>query len=378
MLGFLQIPLLLLSTVFLSSSSMAQESPAAEPALDRMLGSMLMVGFRGSILAPDDKFLKLVADGRIGNVILFDRDVSTGGKRNIISPEQLRTLLRTLSDKAPGKMLVAVDQEGGQVRRLKPQNGFIDVPAAQRMGQENASATFEQAERLGLELKSLGINMDLAPVADVDSNPFNPVIGRLGRAFSSDPQKVAEHALAFGRGLAKSGVIPTLKHFPGQGCANTDTHLGLSDITQCFKPDIDLLPYAEIFRAGWPGIVMMGHVKNTVIDSNYPATLSMTMVTDLLRNGLGWQGVVMTDDLQMKAVSGQYDLKTSILLAIEAGNDILLFGNNLEWDENLPDKIWNALQSLIDEGKIGSERIRQSWLRINALHEAYKGDNAHD
>lgn len=343
-------------------------TPPTAPSLDRMLGAMLMCGFRGTELAPDDPFLAAVAAGRVGNVILFDRDMATGGERNIRSPEQVRRLTGALRAVAPGPLFIAVDQEGGQVRRLRPQKGFADLPSAQRLGQGSAAATLEAATLLGEELARLGIDVDLAPVADVDSNPLNPAIGQLGRAFSSDPAAVARHALAFGQGLARSGVIPVLKHFPGQGCAREDSHLGLPDITQCWEGATDLLPYAEIFRAGWPGMVMPGHLFHAGLDPDLPATLSRMVVTGLLRQGLGWQGVVISDDMQMRAVSGRYGLKESILLAVRAGVDILLYGNNLEWEDGLADKAFAALRALVDEGSIPVERIRRSWERISALH----------
>lgn len=346
----------------------ANPEVTAYPSLDHMLGAMLMCGFRGTELAPDDPFLVAVAGGRVGNVILFDRDVTTGGERNIRSPEQVRRLTAALRAAAPGPMFIAVDQEGGQVRRLKPQKGFLDLPAAQRLGQGSIPETRETAEKLGEELAGLGINVDLAPVADVDSNPLNPAIGRLGRAFSSDPAIVATHALAFGQGLAARGVVPVLKHFPGQGCAREDSHLGLPDISQCWDGATDLLPYAEIFRAGWPGMVMPGHLFHARLDPELPATLSRMVVTGLLRQGLGWQGVVISDDMQMKAIAGRYGLRESILLAVRAGVDILLYGNNLEWEDGLPDKVFAALRGLVEDGSISEDRIKRSWERISALH----------
>lgn len=344
---------------------------AQAPTLDQMLGSMLMFGFRGAALAPDDEFLKMVSDGKIGNMVLFDRDVTKGGERNINSKVQVQGLTKTLIDAAPFPLFISVDQEGGQVRRLKPQKGFMDLPSAQAMAQRNATATRELAAAIGAELKSLGINMDLAPVLDVDSNPFNPGIGRLGRSFSSDPGQVVQHALAFGLGLANAGVVPVLKHFPGQGCATEDSHLGLPDITQCWNPEIDLRPYAEIFSSGWPGAVMIGHMLHRGFDGELPSTLSKKIITGLLRNGLKWQGVIISDDMQMKAVAGSRELKETLWLAIDAGIDILLFGNNLEWDAALPQKVWDALKALQADGRLTEERIKESWQRISALHAAY-------
>lgn len=363
--------LCLLAPALADQANPLQYNPDDTPPMEQMIGSMLMLGFRGTSLAPGDPFLQAISDGKIGNVILFDRDVSASGERNISSPEQLSALTASIRSAAGRPVFIAVDQEGGQMRRLKPAKGFMDLPSAQRMGQQSVQEVRKIAENLGEELFNLGINLDLAPVADVDTNPFNPGIGRLGRAFSSDATTVAAHALAFGQGLAKKGVAPALKHFPGQGCAKTDTHEGLADISQCWKPDVDLLPYAEIFRAGWPGMVMVGHLFCSGLDGDMPATLSPLVINGLLREGLGWQGVVISDDMQMQPIARKYDIKEAIMLAVLAGNDILLFGNNINWDAALPQKAHDALKSLVDEGIIEPERIRESWRRINALHQAY-------
>lgn len=362
----------LLASILLLIALPCQAAYGAEPApLDRMLGAMLMLGFRGATLPANDTFRQMVSEGKIGNVILFDRDVASGKERNIASPEQLKALTTSLRQAASGPIFISIDQEGGQVRRLKPQKGFLELPSAQAMGQGSPAATLELAQKAGQEMHDLGINMDLAPVVDVDSNPFNPAIGRLGRAYGSDAANVAAHALAFGQGLAKNGVVPVLKHFPGQGCASADSHLGLTDITQCWNAETDLKPYADIFRQGWPGAVMVGHLFQGNLDAALPATLSKNIVTGLLRQGLGWQGVVISDDIQMKSISEGRELKDVMAQAIEAGIDILILGNNLEWDPELPAKAWAAIRALVDEGRLTEARIAESWQRIAELHAAY-------
>lgn len=362
-------------TVFAAKKSQAplpEENKEMYPTINEMLGSMLMFGFRGMNLEPASGIAKLFSDGIPCNVILFDRDVTDNTERNIKSPTQVTDLTKSMRELAKKEVLIAVDQEGGQVRRLRPQKGFLDLPSAQSMGQRNVTETLEMAEALGKEMLKCGINVDLAPVVDVDVNPFNPAIGKLGRAFSSDPALVSAHALAFGQGLARNGVIPVLKHFPGQGCATGDTHFGVTDVSQCWNANTDLLPYAEIFNAGWPGMVMVGHIRLAELDAELPASLSRNIVTGLLREGLGWQGVIISDDLQMGAVTNGRNLKDIISLALNAGNDILLFGNNLEWKPNLAQEVWNALQELLTEGTLTEERIRDSWRRIDALQNAYK------
>lgn len=347
------------------------EQEQANPSIERMLGSMLMFGFRGMGLEETDPLLLKIKKGELGGVILFDKDVTSGGSRNIQSPEQLKKLCRQLAQAAIGPFFISIDQEGGQVRRLRPQKGFMELPSAQAMGQGSLQSTYSTAEKLGEELHGLGINVDLAPVVDVDTNPFNPVIGKLGRAFNSDALLAAQHALAFGQGLAKMGVIPVMKHFPGQGCAEKDSHLEAMDVSNCWSANVDLLPYAEIFKAGWPGMVMVGHISHRELDAALPASLSKNIISGLLRKGLGWEGVVISDDLQMKAATQGRELKETIYLAIEAGADILLFGNNLEWDEQLPDKVWQAINELLAEKRISEERVAESWRRISSLAKAY-------
>ena len=333
-----------------------------------MIGSMLMLGFRGADLPPGDAFLAQVRAGHVGHVILFDRDVTTGGERNITSPQQLRQLTATLRAASPGPLLIAVDQEGGRVRRLKPQKGFADLPSAQSMGTGQPDKTRALARQLGKELAGLGISVNLAPVADVNSNPANPAIGALERSFSPNPALVAAHAIAFGQGLAQQGVIPALKHFPGQGGAQKDSHLGLTDITRSWNAKADLAPYTQAFAQGWPGMVMLGHLFHTGLDAKYPATLSRTVVADLLRGRMGWQGVVISDDMQMKAITDHYGMEQAVLLAVNAGVDILLFGNNLYWDENLPQKAFATLKDLVQSGRVSQQRVMESWLRISNLY----------
>ena len=366
--------------VFSGAATFAASAPAAGvgavntyvnsavPSLDIMIGSMLMLGFRGADLPPGDAFLAQVRAGHVGHVILFDRDVTTGGERNITSPQQLRQLTATLRAASPGPLLIAVDQEGGRVRRLKPQKGFADLPSAQSMGTGQPDKTRALARQLGKELAGLGISVDLAPVADVNSNPANPAIGALERSFSPNPTLVAAHAIAFGQGLAQQGVIPALKHFPGQGGAQKDSHLGLTDITRSWNAKADLAPYAQAFAQGWPGMVMLGHLFHTGLDAKYPATLSRAVVADLLRGRMGWQGVIISDDMQMKAITDHYGMEQAVLLAVNAGVDILLFGNNLYWDENLPQKAFATLKGLVQSGRISQQRVMESWLRISNLY----------
>ena len=219
---------------------------------------------------------------------------------------------------------------------------------------------------VGQTLSKVGCNLDFAPVVDVNSNPKSPAIGALGRSFSSNPQKTAIHAAAFIEGLHDSGVLSCVKHFPGHGSANSDTHKGLTDVTTTWNKN-ELIPYQYLVDKGRLDMVMSAHVMNSHLDSKYPASLSQKMITSLLRDTIGFNGVVVSDDLQMGAIQKQFSLEETINLAVDAGVDILLFGNNLEYDPNLPQRVTALLKQRVHDKTLSRERIKASYDRIMAL-----------
>lgn len=344
----------------------ATSGGASAPSLEAMVGQMLLVGFRGTDAAADSAIVRQVRAGMVGGVILFDRDVTTGSReRNIVSPDQLARLSAGLQRVAPVRLFIAVDQEGGRVQRLKPAHGFGEYPSARALGGSGLPIATAQTDRLVLELARAGINLNFAPVVDVDVFAASPAIGKLERSFSADPLKVAAFAQAVGDVHVRHGVVPCLKHFPGHGSARGDSHLGVTDVSATWHEG-ELVPYQRLLK-GWQGAVMVGHLFNTHFDKDHPATLSHATITGVLRNRLGWQGVVISDDLQMKAITSHYGLEETMLRAVLAGNDILLFGNNLEWDPDLTDHAHATLVRLVREGRIPEARIREAWKRIMAL-----------
>ena len=332
---------------------------------DAMLGSMLMGCFDGTELAAVDPFLALDRAGRVGGVCLLDQK-KDGGDMNVISPQQLKRLTRTLREAAPGPFLIAVDQEGGGVRRLRPERGFSDLPSAAEMGRGTPEQTRRTAAALGRELRELGINVDFAPVADVNVNPACPIIGARGRSFGDDERAVSAHAIAFGEGLAAEGVIPTLKHFPGHGSSLVDSHLGTTDITRTWQKR-ELRPYLDAIAAGWPGMIMPAALYHAALDPEWPASLSKNVTTRLLRELLGFDGVIVTDSLLMRAVTDHYTIEQTIELAVDAGADILLFVSNVENAAEITERAFLALRKLADSGRLSRERILQSHRRIAAL-----------
>jgi beta-N-acetylhexosaminidase len=216
------------------------------------------------------------------------------------------------------------------------------------------------------EFMVVGTNSNFAPVVDVNTNPDNPVIGKLERSFSSDPEKVAEHAGYVIDEYSKEGVLSVLKHFPGHGSSTTDSHLGFTDVTDTWD-EKELIPYKKLFAEKEIHAVMTAHIYNANIDSVWPATLSDKTINGLLRDSFGFEGVVFSDDMQMEAIRAEYGLETAIQQAINAGVDILIFGNNLQYDPDIAEKTVNIIQKLLRENKIEKATIEKSLARIDSL-----------
>ncbi|HWR03977.1 MAG TPA: glycoside hydrolase family 3 N-terminal domain-containing protein [Humidesulfovibrio sp.] len=360
----------------LSGCALLREAPT--PELKRQAGQMLLVGFRGA--EPLDEqgrplpILGQIPRLNLGGVILFDRDAQLGTPgRNVANPEQLKRLNAALSKAAANAsqppLFVAVDQEGGRVQRLKPVNGFPDGPAAADLcPADDAQAELARTAgtATGRMLREAGFNLDFAPVCDVNVNPENPVIGGIGRSFSADPKRVADCAGAFAQGLQSQGVLTAAKHFPGHGSSASDSHLGFTDVSATWS-EAELSPFAALIQSGRADMIMTAHVFNDRLDARHPATLSRPVITGLLRRKLGFTGVVVTDDLQMRAITSKYGLKEALGLAVNAGADLLLIGNNLAYEEDAPDKAISALMELVAEGTVSPARIRESAGRIAAL-----------
>jgi len=336
------------------------------------IGQMLMVGFRGTEISADSYIAGVIKDLKVGGIILFDYDVSTKGfPRNIINPDQVKKLILDLQSYARTLLLVAVDAEGGNVNRLKPDYGFLNILSAKEMG-KSMEITIEESEKLAAELKELGFNMNLAPVVDVDINPDNPIIGKLGRSFSSDPDKVAIYAAAFIESHNKQNIITVEKHFPGHGSSMGDSHLGMVDVTDTYQ-ERELAPYIELQKEGLLDVVMTAHIINRNIDENYPATLSSNFLQKILRQQIGFEGVIISDDLNMNAIADNYGFEEAIIKAINAGCDILLISNNgtSKYDEQLPYKTWDIIYKAVKNGKISLETITESYNRINSLKKKF-------
>ncbi len=291
--------------------------------------------------------------------------------RNITSPSQIKELIKNLQKFSPTPLFIAIDAEGGYVNRLKPKYGFIEIPSAQEMGKRNIEETKKTAIKLTNQFIDLGINTNFAPVVDVNVNPDNPVIGGIERSFSNNPEKVTEHALAFIEGHHQNNIITAIKHFPGHGSSKDDSHKGMTDITKTYK-EKELIPYQKLIEKAVVDMVMTAHIINRDIDPDYPATLSPFFINNILRKQLGFEGVVVSDDMQMGAITEYYGFAESIILAINAGCDLLIISNNNKiYDETAPYRAQEIIFEAVKSGKISIDRILESSDRIYNLKKQF-------
>jgi beta-N-acetylhexosaminidase len=364
-------------TALLNSCSLQPAPAIPNVSLENKIGQMLMVGFRGLKIGNDHPIVPDIQKRYLGGVVLFDYDVPTQTPvRNIESPAQVNELVADLQSFAPTPLLVAIDQEGGQIRRLKEELGFPPTVSAQYLGTMNdLTLTREQATIIAETLAQLGINLNLAPVVDLNTNPENPIIGRYERSFSADPNIVTAHALQFIKAHHEQGVLCTLKHFPGHGSSTGDSHLGLVDITNTWSP-AELEPYANIIEAGQADAIMTAHVFNAHLDRDYPATLSKRIITGILREELNYDGVVISDDMQMGAIAQHYGFETAIQTTLEAGVDIIAIANNSVYEEDVVTRTAALIKQLVQDGKISQARIDESYHRIQHLKQQLLAVNA--
>lgn len=354
----------------------------SSPPIEVMAGQMIMTGFHGDGTDLNDENFNAIKEqivrGQIGGVILFDVDLSgllaqgmttAEAKKQIYSSNiknlnQVKNLNKQLQSFAPKKLLIAIDQEGGNVQRLKPGHGFAPIPSHKDLAMGDEKTTYKIAYDLGTRLGDLGFNVNFAPLLDVDVNPKSPAIGAMERSFSADPEIVTKFANAFASGLADAKIIYSYKHFPGHGSAGTDTHAGLTDITTTYQ-DYELTPWKKLLKKSSPfATVMVAHVINNNFDT-LPASLSYKTI-QMVRD-MGFNGVIVSDDMDMGAIANEYGIEKSIEMAINAGNDILVFGNNLTFDKNRGRDVNETIVKLVKNGKIKKSRIKESYQRIMKL-----------
>lgn len=340
-----------------------------DDSLDIKIGQMLMVGFRGLTVRPQSPIAEAIRDYHLGGVVLFDFDVATREYgRNIASPMQLLDLTAGLQDAAAIPLFIAVDQEGGKVARLKTRDGFPNNVSHAYLGEiDNEDTTRYYTDIIARSLAIVGANINFAPVVDLNANPANPVIGALDRSIGADPERVTRHAALMIEAHHAWGVLCAVKHFPGHGSSVDDSHLGFVDVSDSWSEE-ELEPYEALIARGLPDLVMTAHIYNSELDETYPATLSAKTIDGVLREELGFDGVVVTDDLMMKAIADHYGMETAIRQAVLAGVDVLLFANNTySYDPDIARKAFTTLKSLVEKGEISPARIDRSFRRVMTL-----------
>ena len=286
-----------------------------------MIGQQFIIGISGEELTKDEE--QFIVENSIGGVILFDRNL-----KSIEQIHQLITHIQQLRFKDPEKrpLFISIDMEGGRVHRLK--EPFTQWPAVKNLGDlGSSSVAFEFTQSMGAELKAMGMNLDYAPCVDILVNPDNQVIG--DRSLSTDWKKVASLSSAMVRGYTKSGVLSCAKHFPGHGYTTVDSHFDLP-VDKRSLMDLeeqgDLEPFKRVIRTG-VDMIMTAHIKYSHIDPQFPVTLSSLFIKEILRKALGYRGIIITDDLDMQALTKHFPTKELPLMALKAGATILLYCN---------------------------------------------------
>lgn len=328
---------------------------------------MIVIGFPDASVDKNTQIIKKINQYHLGGVILFDIFYSDRSKnKNISSPKQLQKLTSQLQKLSNHPILISVDQEGGKVARLKPKYGFQEFASAKEVSKFSLLDAQKTYEDMAIMLKNNGINCNFAPVVDLEVNPKNKVIVGLERSFGTSSTEVSKYAKVLIEEQKKAEIISVLKHFPGHGSSLGDSHLGFVNITDTWSKK-ELEPYKTLINSKSVDMIMTAHVFNAKLDAKYPCTLSHNVNTKLLREELGFKGLIVSDDLQMKAISKHYTLKETVTLSINSGVDILLFGNQLG-EQNI-DELIETIFSQVKNGFISYEKILASNKRIKKLHE---------
>lgn len=325
-------------------------------SVHHQLGQQMFIGISGTALTSDEK--KFIIENNIGGICLFGR--------NVVEPKQIRdlcaeiqSLRHLMPDKAP--LFIGIDMEGGRVHRLKPP--FTQWPALKKVGDlDNPTVGFHFSQRMGVELLAVGINLDFAPCVDVYTNPQNTVIG--DRAISDDPYKVERMVSALIRGYIKSGVISCAKHFPGHGDTIADSHhdLPIENADMNRLNSVELIPFKKALRSR-VDMVMTSHILFKNIDPNNPVTFSEFFLKKLLRDELKFKGLVVTDDLGMKALASHHTPEEIPVRALQAGADLLLYCNEPE----VPPVALESLIGAVAQGRLNKADLESSYRRIMDL-----------
>lgn len=333
--------------------------------IEQMAGQMIIIGFQGD--STDSRSVEglkdALRDGRIGGVMYL--------KTNVKSLDEVKAMNAAFRAATPDlPPFLTLDQEGGAVERLTAEVGFDEVPNARTVAETMDPAAAETLYAgMARGLADLGFTVNFGPVADLDLNKSNQIVAKFGRAFSADPETVTAYDAAFVKAHRQQGVLTALKHFPGHGSSTKDSHEGFVDISKSWRKK-ELEPYKALIAQDLADFIMVGHLyhkDHSPKDAQLPASLSPDWITGVLREKLGYQGVVISDDLEMGAIREHFSTEETVTMAVRAGMDVLLFSNTAKYRPGLGDEIRGILVAEAEKDPKFARRIEESYGRILAL-----------
>lgn len=340
-------------------------APVFAADINEMTGQMIIVGFKGDTVKSKGfkAVLNQVKNGEVGGVIFFED--------NIKNKDEFKKMTSAIKNsKAKNPPFISIDMEGGRVQRMNEKNGFKNFKTAKEVSKLSLDEAYKEYFEMAKMLKESDINLNFGPCIDLAINK-DSIIEQKERSFSDDPKKVSEYAKQFIKAHYDNKIITSIKHFPGHGSPTGDTHLGFVDATETYVED-ELYPYLQTANQNPMQTVMISHLFNKNIDEKYPASLSYETIEKFLRVQAAFDGVTITDDLEMGAITRNYDLDEIVSLAINAGENILLFSNRINPDKNLVKKINIKIRQGLIDGTILPENLLNSYNKIMKLKENLK------
>ena len=326
--------------------------------IDEKIGQLIIAGFDGTTV--NDELRSLILEKYVGGVILFSKNDESASQVVVLKKE-----IKEIKKVKKRTMFITVEEEGGLVSRMPSE--FKDIPTNSDIAKyDDEDLSYNIGKVIGEEISSLGFNMDFAPVLDINSNPNNPVIG--DRSFGDNEAIVSKLGIATMKGLKDSNVIASVKHFPGHGDTSVDSHVGLPVVEHDLErlKSFELVPFKKAIDAG-ADMVMVSHIMLPKIDEKEPATLSKTIITDILRKDMNYNGVVVTDDMTMGAIINNYDIGEAAVKSINAGVDIVMVCH--QYDNVI--KVIDSIKEAVKNGTITEERLDKSVERILKLKDKY-------
>ena len=358
------INIYIISVILFISSAKEVYSESQYDSLKIKISQMLIFGIGDAQkVLEEDSLLEAYSNTHLGGIILFEKNISK--KR---SKSHLKALIDEIQSVSKIPSFVAIDEEGGKVNRLKPMYGFHVTRSAKYLGEiNNLDSTYFYAKKTSDLLKEIGVNVNFAPVVDLALNTSN-FLYNAERSFGKDSDRVFFHARNVVNAHRENDIVTVLKHFPGHGSSTTDTHKEFTDVSSSWIVE-ELFPYHKMMIEDKVDAIMTSHVVNSKIDdSMLPATLSERSINKLLRGFMDYKGVVFSDDMQMGAITKNFGLKESIIYAINAGVDVLIFSNNQLYKNQVkPDEVISIIEDGVRNGEISLLSINESFRRIHNL-----------